>query len=312
LRPLARTLAPGAVVLGYHRVADASWDPLGLAVSPRHFAEQVAALKAVCTIVNLGSLAERHAAGDPLERYAALTFDDGYDDFAKTVLPIVESQAVPVTVFVATGFTGKAFWWDEIAASLAPAQVAGDSLEVSRGDGTAWHYEGLGAPEKRAAAVRDLCDRLACADPREIRDVVAQLRSRAGGAAPRPGFGAMSRRELETAARHPLVEIGAHTVSHGCLAKLPESDQRAEISRSKAAIEALPGVAAAVFSYPNGSFSAETPVLLRSLGFACACTSRDGVFNRRTDRFRIPRIWTPNVDAPGFQRWLESWVAGIA
>jgi hypothetical protein len=74
----------------------------------------------------------------------------------------------------------------------------------------------------------------------------------------------------------------------------------------------LPGVAAAVFSYPNGSFSAETPVLLRSLGFACACTSRDGVFNRRTDRFRIPRIWTPNVDAPGFRRWLESWVAGIA
>lgn len=307
LRPLERALAPGAVVLGYHRVAETAWDPLGLAVSPRRFSEQVEALKSVREIVSLGSLAGRHAAGEPLERYAALTFDDGYDDFANAVLPIVESHAVPVTVFVATGFTGRAFWWDEVAASMAPVEGAADALEVSRGAGKAWRYEGLGTPGKRAAAARDLCGRLACAEQADIRDVVGQLQSRAGAAAPPPDFGAMSRAELQTTARHPLVEIGAHTVSHGCLGKLAESDQLAEIERSRMSLESLPGASPAVFSYPNGSFSASTPALVRSLGFSCACTSREGIFNRRADRYRIPRVWTPDVDAAAFRRWLGNW-----
>ena len=159
--------------------------------------------------------------------------------------------------------------------------------------------------------MRDICDPLACRDQPEIHNVLEQLRAGDGAALP-PDFGAMSALELETVARHPLVEVGAHTVSHGCLGTLGESDQRAEISRSKTAIEALPGVSARVFSYPNGSFSAATPGVLRSLGFSCACTSRAGVFNGRTDRYRIPRIWTPNVDGPAFRRWLKNWVAGIA
>jgi peptidoglycan/xylan/chitin deacetylase (PgdA/CDA1 family) len=141
---------------------------------------------------------------------------------------------------------------------------------------------------------------------------VEQLRDCCGAAVSRPDFGAMNGSELEAVARHPLVEIGAHTVSHACLATLAESEQRAEISRSKAAVEALQGgSAASVFSYPNGSFSAATPDILRSLGFSCACTSRDGIFNARTDRYRIPRIWAPNVDAPVFRRWLKGWIAGI-
>lgn len=309
LRPLARRFAPGAVVLGYHRVADAAWDPLGLTVSPRHFRAQLEVLKEIREVVSLGRLAGLHAAGEPLHRYAAITFDDGYDDFASTVMPIVEALAIPATVFVATGFTGRTFWWDEIAASLAPAEGTDESLVIG-GNGTAQRrYDGLGQPDRRAAAAREICDRLACAADRDVRRVVAQLREWAP-AAPMPAFGAMSRAELEALARHPLAEIGAHTVSHGCLASLDEAGQRTEIERSKASIEALPGVSAAVFSYPNGSFSRTTPALVGSLGFTCACTSREGVFNHRSDPYRVPRIWTPDVAGPDFRQWLANWVAG--
>ena len=74
VRPLKRTFFPGAVVLGYHRVAQASWDPLALAVSPENFRAQLGVLKSLRQIISLAELAAWFAAGERLERYAVLTF----------------------------------------------------------------------------------------------------------------------------------------------------------------------------------------------------------------------------------------------
>lgn len=312
LRPLSKRLFPGAIVLGYHRVAEASSDPLGLAVRPAHFARQVEALAERREIVRLGALPGLQAAGEPLERYAALTFDDGYADFAETVLPIIEARGVPATVFVATGFIGRHFWWDEVAALLMPA--AGDRpLDICRHDREPWRYDGLDNPSQRAAAVRDLCNRMACSDEKEIGAVIAQLLEWTGaGEAPKPTAQAMRRAQLEMLARHPLAEIGAHTVSHGCLATLPPEGQLAEMVRCKETLETLQGVAVTTFSYPNGSCSRATPRLVEKLGFSCACASMDGLFGRRTDRYLIPRLWTPDVGGAEFLRWLGRWAAGFA
>jgi peptidoglycan/xylan/chitin deacetylase (PgdA/CDA1 family) len=317
LRPLSKALFPGAVVVGYHRVADAEWDPLGLAVSPEHFSAQADVLKGLRTIVSVGDLAARHRAGEPLDRYAALTFDDGYADFATTVLPILESLDVPATVFVATGCTGRAFWWEEVAALLAPRRgtptrgLAPETLEIVAEPAAPWRFTGLDQPERRAATARDLCDRLVGADEARLRSVLAQLRAWAGAdGAVEPAGAPMSRAQLEALARQPRVEIGAHTVSHGCLGQLAPEAQRAEIEQSKTDLESVPGASVPVFSYPNGSFSAATPGLVEALGFAGACTSREGAFGRRTDRYRIPRIWAPNAGGPEFRRWLGNWVAG--
>ena len=116
LRPLERRFFPGAIVLGYHRVADEAWDPLNLQVRPRHFAAQLAELQRLRTVISLQELVERQVAGEPLDNYAVLTFDDGYSDFAETVVPIATRSAASVTVFVASGCTGHQFWWEELTA----------------------------------------------------------------------------------------------------------------------------------------------------------------------------------------------------
>jgi peptidoglycan/xylan/chitin deacetylase (PgdA/CDA1 family) len=312
LRPLSRSLFPGAVVLGYHRVASTDWDPLRLAVSPDHFASQVEVLKSSHQIVSLGELATRHAAGERLERYAVLTFDDGYRDFADTVLPIIATLDVPATVFVATGFTGRIFWWDEVAALLAPDGGAQTRLEISSEPDGPWHFDGLDRHDQRTGTARAICNRLACSNETDIQSVIGQLRAWAGARREsRPDGAAMSRAQLQVLAAHPLVEIGAHTVSHGCLAQLAPEAQRAEIEQSKADLASLAGVAVSVFSYPNGSYSPETPNLVEQLGFSCACTSVEGAFSSRTDRYRIPRIWVPDAQAPEFRRWLGHWVNGV-
>lgn len=304
LRPLSRLLFPGAAVLGYHRVADTAWDPLGLAVRPDHFAAHIEAVTVHRTIVSLGELVEFQAEGRPLDRYAALTFDDGYRDFKSTALPILEDRGVKATVFISTGYIGGNFWWDEIASLLAPAVSSPTSLAIDVGAGGQWRYDGLESPGPRAAAARNICDQLVCSHSQDIQHVIQQLSTWAG-VDPKPGHGAMTASDLAALARHPGIQIGAHTVSHGCLGSLDEAEQRREIGQSRQDLEAVAGVDVAVFSYPNGSFSSVTPGLMKPLGFSCACTSREGLFGRCTDPYRVPRLWAPNVRGSEFRRWFE-------
>lgn len=309
LRPLAVRLRPGAVVLGYHRVAASEWDPLGLAIHPHRFAEQVSVLKSLREVVSLSELVRLRRAGATMADFAVLTFDDGYDDFPSSIVPIIETNDVPATIFVATGYIGKSFWWDEIAEFLREDAPAGSRLSIDFGDGQHGDYFGLEERVHRASAAREICGRLACSSGTEIDAVLAQLRDwRSEPTFARPAFGGMKRERLMELARHPLVELGAHTVSHGCLAGLPPDAQQKEISCSRRDLTAIVGQAPQVFSYPNGSFDSRTPRVVEKAGFDCACTSRDGVFGATTDPFLMPRIWAPDAGGEDFRRWLSAWV----
>ena len=313
LRPLRRRFFPGAVVLGYHRVADDPWNPLGLQVRSRHFAEQIEALRELRTVISLEELVGRQANGEALNPYAVLTFDDGYRDFADTVVPMTRAAGMPVTVFVASGCIDGGFWWEELTALLAPDVCGQDVLEVSFDTADKLRFEGIAAPETRRWAVNEIGARLSRASPAMVEAVLAQVRAWATPGEPiAPAGVPMSAAELAEVSCDPRVEIGAHTVSHCFLERLDAGQQRAEIADSKAALESLCNRPVRVFSYPNGSWSAQTPRIVRDLGFSCACASMEGSFSRRGDPFMIPRLWVPDVPGPEFVAWLGHWVAEAA
>jgi len=309
MRPLRRTFFPGAVVLGYHRVADAAWDPLGLAVAPRHFAEHLEVLKSLREIISLEELLERHARGESLEAYAVLTFDDGYQDFADTIAPMALAQQAPVTIFVATGCLGRQFWWEELVHLLAPGRPGGSVLEVSIPGPGSMRFTGMEDAAVRFEAVNSIAPRLSQAGREQVESVLGQVREWAGAMpdvpkAARP----MTPPTLAEVARNPVVEVAAHTVSHCFLEGLGEEDQRSEIARSKSDLEALCGRKVRLFSYPNGSYSRATPRIVREAGFAGACASMEGIFSQRGDPYMIPRNWVPDIPGPAFREWLGSWV----
>ncbi len=310
LRPLKRRFFPGAIVLGYHRVADDPWDPLSLQVKPQHFTAQLAELQRLRTVISLRELMERKAAGETLDRYAVLTFDDGYRDFAETVTPIAGKACVPVTVFVASGCTGHQFWWEEMTALLAPGVQGSSSLELRLGASETLRFAQMVRSDARAAAVDALGARLSCAERETVDAVLEQLRAWVGqDGKPSPAGVPMGAEALVELARAPHVEIGGHTVSHCCLKRLAVEQQRREIAQNKADLESLCGVPLRVFSYPNGSLSRQTPGLVEEVGYSCACASGDGVVSSRTDPFRIPRLWVPDIAGPDFRRWLGNWVS---
>jgi peptidoglycan/xylan/chitin deacetylase (PgdA/CDA1 family) len=100
-----------SLVLGYHGVGApaAGQDPHNLLVSPGRFRRQVELLRdAGFDFVTVAELAKLIDDGPPPAGRLALSFDDGMEDNHSELLPILRDYGIPATVYVATGFIGKA------------------------------------------------------------------------------------------------------------------------------------------------------------------------------------------------------------
>ena len=85
-------------------------------------------------------------------------------------------------------------------------------------------------------------------------------------------------------------EIAGHTRSHPHLDALEDAEAYEEIHTGKAETENRSGMQLTTFCYPFGHFNARTPEIVRSAGFAGACTTRSGVICPEMDAFLLPRV----------------------
>jgi len=82
----------------------------GLYVLPSMFCFQLWFLKkAGFRVVTISEMLD---CRDNNERLATLTFDDGYEDFYKNALPLLEQYGYPATVFVVSSLIGRSNLWD--------------------------------------------------------------------------------------------------------------------------------------------------------------------------------------------------------
>ena len=106
-----------AIILRYHRIAEAPHDPWPLCVSPRHFDQQLEVMSRHANVVPLAELTKALTEGRPFGRAIV-------DNVRRRLRrqpphaakPLLERHAAPATVFVTTGQIGSAreFWWDEL------------------------------------------------------------------------------------------------------------------------------------------------------------------------------------------------------
>lgn len=100
-----------ATTLMYHAVAEAEHDPNMLCTSPRLFDAQMRYLKSRnLRGVSIRELCKAARSGDT-GGLIGLTFDDGYEDFLQTAVPILERYGFTATVFVVTDLLGKENTW---------------------------------------------------------------------------------------------------------------------------------------------------------------------------------------------------------
>lgn len=285
-RAARAAISGSALVLMYHRVIATSDDPYGLAIDPATFDAQMTVLAEQYRVITARELCElvTHHRRIPA-RSVVVTFDDGYHDLLGNAKPILERHGVPATAFVSTGEidTSRERWWDELAF------LEGDARDPDR-------YallRTLDAPAREAAldalaAERDL-----------TRPTRAENRT-------------LTAAEVVELARGGLVEIGAHTVSHGALGALAPELQRREIASGKAALEGMLGRAVTLFSYPFGgpdAVSGTTKAIVAESGFTGAFTTDFGLAFPWSARFAIPRCSMSALSAEEFSAQLDQWFA---
>ena len=120
---VAPGVRPPVPILMYHEISPADETGSRLAVSPAAFAEQLAYLHdAGFQTVTAGRLAEvlAGAPGGLPDRAVVLTFDDGFEDFHRRALPLLDRYGYTATVFVTTGWVQDA---GRDAAGRRPARM---------------------------------------------------------------------------------------------------------------------------------------------------------------------------------------------
>lgn len=308
--PLRHTLHPGGIVLGYHRIADDTWDPLGLCVSPVNFRQQLEVLRDRYMLIPLRTFVDKLASGEQMAEFATLTFDDGYRDFIDKAMPELQRFGIPATVFISTGFSGGTFWWTKVAQVLNPADSRQSSLQVCiNGSEQERVFNGLDDHRRAAAAARDLCRELSLLSVEAREEVMHRFvdsePAESAGSVPAR---AMTPEEIRILSKNSGIEIGCHGVSHARLGQLTAPDQAREICESKKHLDAICGPdRVRGFSYPHGSTFEEGRQLLMGCGYAYACTSRPGVARARSDVYCLPRVWPRNEGNWKFRRWLFLW-----
>ncbi|MCK9915170.1 polysaccharide deacetylase family protein [Microbacteriaceae bacterium K1510] len=266
-----------------------------LEISPQFFERLLRRLnRARIDVVSLDEMHRRFIEGDFKRRFVAITFDDGYKDLKEWAYPVLKKYEMPFALYIATSFPDRLgeLWWVALEAVIAQNDRIGlvvdgkqhfffcHSVREKREvyDALYGYLRSLKTEEQVRKTVRDLC---ACYKV----DMAAFCRDLC-----------MDWSEIAELADDPLCTIGAHTVTHPMLMKVPsDAAVRSEMEMSRSVLEAALGKRPEHLAYPVGDPTSAGPREFRiaaELGFKTAVTTRPGVlFKAHRDHLTaLPRI----------------------
>lgn len=279
--------AKGLSILIYHRVLPHK-DPLFPSeVDAAEFSAQIATLKSHFNALPLIDAVRRAKAGTLPARAAAITFDDGYADNVEVALPLLQRHGLHATFFVATGFLNGGRMWNDSVYELV--RRAPDGVLDATALGLGSHpLHTIGDRQRAIAALIGQLKYLPMAERQRKVDGLVVL---AGVTLPDDLM--MTSAQVRTLHAAGM-GIGAHTVNHPILARLPDDDARREIAQGKHALEELIGARVPLFAYPNGKpgedYEARHVAMARELRFEGAVSTSWGACRARPDLFQLPRF----------------------
>jgi len=241
-------------------------------------------------------------------KFVAITLDDGYRDVKIWAKPVLRRFNVPYTVYVATELadgTGK-LWWHDLESIVA----TNDAVEIDRS-----RIPCRSLAEKQSAFIRleQMIFNQPC--PASERAFMDRLFARHHDAAVPADAVCMGWDEIREVAADPLATIGAHTVSHPLLAKVPDTRLRTELFQSRRILEDKLQRDVHHLAYPYGTAEAVGPrefEVAAEAGYRTAVTTHPEVLTE-PDAHRLLQLPRINVDGTyQRERHLDVLLSGLA
>jgi len=219
---------------------------------------RLAWLKNSKRVVPLAELVRAALAGEGRDA-VALTFDDGFSNFLH-VLGALEELRLPAALFVTTGGLagGSGVPW------FAKVELVRRGFPAGRLFGP---VEGLDWTRVPAARIPETLLALPYAMFRRAVDFSPDPAGLPPSEELRDAYRLLDADELCRAAASPLVEIGAHALTHPDLTRLADEDLRREVGEGKRILEGLTGRPVTAFAYPLGRYDARTVEAVRRAGY---------------------------------------------
>jgi len=240
--------------------------------------------------------------------FAAFTLDDGYRNNLVYALPIFEKHEAPFTVFVAKGLAERThtIWWETLAALLRKEEKLGfdfggghEMLDITTFDAKERVFARIANhlhhhDETTAVSKIDTIARTHEIDPVEIVDDLV-----------------MTPAELNLLEASPLASLGAHTISHRAISRLPDQEVRDEMEASRDYVALITGARPGAFAYPYGTHEAVTQrqaAIAREVGFDIAVTTQPGVV---TSHLIDSITYLPRLSVNGLYQKVR-YISGLA
>ncbi len=232
-------------------------------------------------IVTIEEALQRTARGDG-DRFVNFSIDDAYRDTFEEVVPLFRRHGVPVTIYVTTGIPdGTLPLW---AAGLEEALCTREIIHLPAGP------LGIASQADKDAAFARIASEW---DGPQAGDCYASFcRLNDIDIEAMHWKHAMSWDMLKALRNDPLVEIGAHTVSHARISSMPTDAAFAEIKGCRDRLIEKLGIDLKHFAFPygrSGDCGTRDFALTREAGFSSAATTRKGLLRKGQDAYSLPR-----------------------
>ncbi len=233
-------------------------------------------------VVPLGELIEAALAGEGKNR-VALTFDDGFANFLD-VLPVLEEHGTPATLFVTVGGLagGCSIPW------FAKVELARRGHRPDRLFGP---VAGVDWSKVPVAGLPGILLGLPYADFRRAVDRSPAPDDLPSDTELRASHRLLTADEVRVVAASPLVEIGAHSLTHPDLTRLDKDDLRREVGEGGRILERHTGRPATSFAYPLGRYDERVVRAARRAGYTRAVVVEplDSAVDGENPEFTFPR-----------------------
>lgn len=289
----------GLYCFNYHRIGNPDstlYDPNVYSCNEEVFEKHILFYKSnfdVISIEELESLSKSTTKFN--QKFAIISFDDGYIDNYELAYPILKSYQTPAIFFIATDFIDKEVlpWWDEIAFLVKHSEQK--TIQLPGWD-KALTISSLNACD----AIKNVLHAIKADASKTMDEKIFSLKLALGidknFVTPHENLFVnwVMLREM----KNNGMSIGSQSCSHHIMSHLSKSEQRTEAYNSRQRIIHEIGEDISSFAYPvggKGAFTLETEKILSETGYGFGFSFIPGINRQLGDnRYHLSRFSIDN------------------